>query len=196
MSSSARTYHGPASSTPSRRYHSRSQCVCATTYTTSSRSSRDARSVVPSPCVVMREESRSTPSERQGLAREDPRGDWRPRASEPARGRTRSPTPSATAPGMRDCSSLGYGPTAGDQAIQHHDHGDHEQDVDQATTHMEHEPAEQPQYEQNNRECPDHREPPEGVLFLLVRQLSYRSLVHTCPMACALVLAYRVVISP
>lgn len=46
--------------------------------------------------------------------------------------------------------------SAGDQAINDHDHGDDEQDMDQSSTHVHDEESEHPQDEQNYRDGPKH----------------------------------------
>jgi hypothetical protein len=56
-------------------------------------------------------------------------------------------------------ASLGYRTTSRDEAIQDDDDGHDQQQVDEPTADMERERAEQPEYEQDYRECPDHRCP-------------------------------------
>lgn len=46
-----------------------------------------------------------------------------------------------------DLAALGYRPTARDQAIQHHNHGEHEQNVNQSATDMEGKRPQQPENE-------------------------------------------------
>jgi len=107
----------------------------------------------------MREESVAAHGERQGAGRDaqcSAAAHQEAREVPSKRAHARVPARSFRA-GPRDDTSLGYRPAAGDQAVQHHDHGEHEQGVDQSTAHVKHKSAEQPQYEENYRNCPDHR---------------------------------------
>ena len=54
---------------------------------------------------------------------------------------------------------LDYRP-AGDKAIDHHDHRNYEQEVNQTATHMDHEEPKNPKDEENNRDGPKH----DGIL--------------------------------
>ena len=59
--------------------------------------------------------------------------------------------------------------SAGDEAIDDHDHGDDEQDVNQPSTHVHHEESENPKDEENYRDGPKH----DGILA--------RSELHIAP---------------
>ncbi len=77
----------------------------------------------------------------------------------------------------RSLCSLGYRPAARDETVQHDDDGDDEQEVNEPTTDVERERAQQPQNEENYGNSPDHREPPQGLVFDLFKSNS-RTVMH------------------
>src|SRR5687768_15244081 len=107
----------------------------------------------------MREESAALRPQRQGDERTT--GTWSGRRSCGAYQRRRA-WPARFRAGSRPPvqRSLGYRPTSGDDAIQDDDDGEDQEQVDQPTADIESEKAQQPEYEQDYRECPDHRWPP------------------------------------